>query len=241
MRNLAGGRMPPLTRTALLAGLAAFLLALIVFKPGSPSLPKATPASSTAMLLSSDDPLAQRTLLLDESLAFLPPSPSLSSVGSDYQVRPEDSPFPFIPPRLRFEPGRTADLPLESDFSRISDPLDAVNIKNGDITSTFGSTKAPLSTIKSRSFRCVVSPIDSLSKPVITLEVGEIPNFNLKSNQFGMLKAIIGVDSLGLLGRPTLIQTSGDAGSDRAIMEWLAARQWVGQVGPGVYQVLVGP
>jgi hypothetical protein len=233
--------MPPLTRTALLAGLAAFLLSMVLFKPGAVRQPVPVKADGGVVLLSADDPLAIRTTLLDESLAFLPSSPASQSASGGYQLRPEDSPFPGFGPVLRFEPGKRPELPFDNDFSKITAPPDAINVLNGDILSTFSSTIAPLDALKPRSFICRVSSNTNQEFKPITIEVVDNPILKSSKAVFSEINMLIGVDSLGLLGRPTLIRTSGDKILDQAVLGWVGSYPWDGKIPPGVYQISVGP
>lgn len=241
MRNLAGGRMPPLTRTALLSGLAAFLLSLVVFKPVAPSHGRPPAAGTKAVLLSSDDPVALRAQLLDESLVFLPSSSAPLSPSGGYQVTPEGTPFSAFPPRLRFEPNRRPDLPFESNFSKFIAPLDAVNPTNGELLSTFSSTKVPLSSFKPRSLHCVITPAGFNQGGPITIEVGETPIFKPFKDGLYVFKAFVGVDYLGLLGKPTIITSSGDSKLDQAVLDWIGRQDWEGKLVPGLYQFWLGP
>lgn len=241
MRNLAGGRIPPLTRTALLCGLAAFILALLLFRPEAPSHGKAPAAKDVATLLSTEDPLTQRTLLLDESLVFLPPSGSTQSSPGGHQFSLEGTPFSGFPPQLRFDPGRRPDLPFETDFSKNIAPLDVINPSKGDPFLTFSSTKVKSDLIRSRPFRCVIKSLEDPKQPSIIIEVGDFPKVNLFKDGFNGLKAIIGVDSLGLLGRPTVIMSSGDMNLDRSFLDWFSGQSWEGRLLPGVFEISVGP
>lgn len=241
MRNLAGGRMPPLTRTALLSGLAAFLLSLVLFKPVAPIHARAPSAGSGAVLLSAEDPLVQRAHLLDESLVFLPSSREPLSPSGGYQITPEGTPFSSFPPRLRFEPNRRPDLPVESNFAKFTAPLDGLNPINGDFFSTFSSTSAPLSSLKSRSVHCLVAPVGFSQGSSIIMEVGDNPIFKTFKDELIELKAYIGVDSLGLVGKPTLITSSGDLKLDQAALDWIGRQEWQGKLPPGLYQIWLGP
>lgn len=233
--------MPPLTRTALLSGLAAFLLSLVVFKPIAPTRGRAPSARVGTVLLSAEDPLAQRAQLLDESLVFLPSSSTPLSPSGGYQVSAEGTPFSGFPPRLRFEPNRSPDLPVESSFSKFSAPLDGVNPINGDPFMTFSSTSAPLKSIKPRSVYCAVSPVRSVQNTILIIEVGENPIFKPFKSGFHGLKAYMGVDSLGLLGKPTIQMSSGDSKLDQASLDWIGRQDWEGKLAPGVYLISLGP
>ncbi len=233
--------MPPLTRTALLSSLTAFILALILFRPGAPSHGRAPQAAAVAQLLPLEDPLAQRTLLLDESLAFLPQFGSLVTAGGEFRSDVDGAPFSPFPPRLRFELGRNPDLPLETDFSKFSSPQESFKPEKGDLLRTFSSTKAPLSSIKPRSFRCEVTPLGEVSPKPFFLEMVDFPNIYRPKSDLFEFKAIMGVDSLGIIGKPTIITPSGDASWDSAAVSWICAQSWEGKLPPGVFQISVGP
>lgn len=241
MRNLAGGRMPPLTRTALLSGLATFLLSLVLFKPVAPTHGRAPSAGAKAVLLADDDPLTQRAQLLDESLVFLPSSSIPLSPSGGYQVSPEGTPFSGFAPRLRFEPNRSPDLPVESNFAKFTAPLEGVNPANGDLFSTFSTTRAPLSSIKPRSFYCMINPAGFGTGSTFNIEVGENPIFKPFRDGLYTFKAFMGVDSLGLLGKPTILVSSGDSKLDQAALDWIGRQDWGGKLSPGLYQICLGP
>ena len=241
MRSLAGGRLPPLTRTALLSGLGAFLLSLIAFKPVAPTHDRAPSAGITAVLLSTEDPLAQRAELLDESLVFLPSTGESLSTKGGYQLSPEGTPFQGFPPRLRFEPNRRPDLPVESSFSKLTAPLDGLNPSNGDFFGTFSSKKAPLESVKPRSLHCLITPAGFGQGSTISIEVVDFPILNPSRDGIFYLKAFFGVDSLGLLGKPTIQVSSGDLRIDHAAVDWIGQQDWQAKLPPGLYQICIGP
>ena len=71
IRNLTGGRLPPLTRTALLCGLTVFIAALVFFSPGAGGRPAARPLTQGVRLVSPGDARTESVVLLDSSAGHL--------------------------------------------------------------------------------------------------------------------------------------------------------------------------
>ncbi len=241
MRNLGGGRVPPLTRTALLSGLGVFLLALLLFKPGSAARSQAPLSASQTLLLAPENPLVQRIILLDESTAYLPSFAGGRHNASEIPIRPEDTPFPFFSPTIRFVPGGRADLLPETDFTKTFEPLDSINLTSGEPFQGFGTTKPPVERISMRSFSCFLVPMDSPDGKKINIEVGDFPKINAKKAFKNDFIGYLGVDSLGILGKPGVIRSTGDALLDQEVLAWISRQPWGGKIAPGVYQVWVGP
>jgi hypothetical protein len=59
VRNVAGGRLPPATRFAVLCGFGVFVVGLLIFKPVSGGAPAAKPLTAGAVLLPPGNALAE--------------------------------------------------------------------------------------------------------------------------------------------------------------------------------------
>ena len=86
-RNLTGGRLPPLTRTALLCGLVVFLLTLVVFRPGAGGEAPAQPLSNGVRLVAPGDARTESVVLLDTSAVYFPGKSSLGGAGRGIRER----------------------------------------------------------------------------------------------------------------------------------------------------------
>ena len=68
-----------------------------------------------------------------------------------------------------------------------------------------------------------------------------MPIFKPFKDGLFVFKAFVGVDYLGLLGKPTILTSSGDSKLDQAVLDWIGRQEWEGKLAPGLYQFWIGP
>jgi hypothetical protein len=250
-RNLTGGRIPPLTRTALLSGLVVFLLALLVFKPGAGGGASAQPVSDGVILVPPGDPRTESVVLLDTSAVYFPGKSGMGGVGHAEVGQPEDAPFAKTAPVLQFDP----DKPLGKD-STLQVPRQSPPVANKAIPL---SEAAPFTGFGSQGFRgpgivpraafFEIYQNNGSIKPIL---FGNITHFNDKSVKNGVydvkkdpfkssFEVILSVDSFGKAPLGSVIKLSGSTALDDAIRGWAAGIDWARQLPPGAYRLVVGP
>ena len=106
IRNLTGGRVPPLTRTALLCGLGLFLLAVLFVRPEAGGSAPAPALGNGVRLVPPGDARTESVVLLDSSAVFFPSRSAFSTDGRGEAGQPEDAPFPRTAPVLQFDPAK---------------------------------------------------------------------------------------------------------------------------------------
>ena len=250
IRDLAGGRVPPLTRTALIAGLAVFLAALVLVRPTDGGLPPAEPLRGGVRWVAPDHAPTEGVLLLDPSVAYLPGrliNPvDLPSAGP----RPsEETPFPRLNRQLAHDPQKTTEPPLKLVDPSYPAPAGASRLASGEPFVTFGRANLPQSGLPPRVGVFEVYPIGGASKPSISGILPHLEGLNIKNSDKNVNKsplwdsyeAIIGVDSLGQAGRPAVTRSSGDEEVDRALGRWAAGVPWARHLVPGSYRLVVSP
>lgn len=250
IRDLAGGRVPPLTRTALIAGLAVFLAALVLVRPTDGGLPPAETLRGGVRWVAPDHAPTEGVLLLDPSVAYLPGrlihSVDLPSAGP----RPsEETPFPRLDRRLAHDPLKTTEAPL-----KLADPVSPAPAKASPLAATdpfvtFGRANLTQSGLPPRVGVFEVYPIGGAAKPSISGILPHLDAINIKNSDkndkeaplWEKYEAIIGVDALGQAGWPAVSRSSGDAGVDQALARWAAGVPWARHLAPGTYRLVVSP
>ena len=250
IRDLAGGRVPPLTRTALIAGLAVFLAALVLVRPTDGGLPKAEPLRGGVRWVAADHAPTEGVLLLDPSVAYLP-----GRLINPVDLRPagprpsEETPFARLDRRLGHDPQKTAAAPIKLADPSSPSPANSSSLAAAEPFTTFGRANLTQSGASPRVGVFEVYPVSGAKKPSIT---GILPHFesfssnNKKNNNnlaplWGSYEAIVGVDSLGQAGLPAMSRSSGDAGVDQALGRWAASVPWARHLAPGTYRLVVSP
>jgi hypothetical protein len=250
-RNLTGGRIPPLTRTALLAGLGLFLLALLVFKPGAGGNAPAQPLANGVRLVAPGDARTESVVLLDTSAVYFPAKSTLGGVGRAEVGQPEDAPFAKSSPVLQFDPSRPIGKESTLQVPRLEAPLPAkaVPLSEAAPFTTFGTRSLTGEGLPARAAFFEIYPISGSSKPIIS---GKITHFNdkngvkddliSKNNPFNsVFEVILSVDSLGKAPLGGEVRHSGSPSLDEAIRRWASGSDWAGQLPPGAYRLIVGP
>jgi len=249
VRNVAGGRLPPATRFAVLCGFGVFVVGLLVFKPVAGGAPAALPLTSGTVLLPPGNALAETQALLDPSAAYLPAGFSKSPLAAVDDVQVEDSPLAGFDPILRFAPGKPVDLTLESEKPVAAVPHAAIPLSQWEPFSTLGSANLTQGAIPPRSFFCDVSDLGGSRKSILK---GKIGNIIINSDKNGAksdkdapilstLELIIGVDSMGLQAPAQIVRSSGNSGVDAAVVTWSTQVPWAKRLPPGSYRLTVGP
>lgn len=250
-RNLTGGRLPPLTRTALLAGLGLFLLTLLVFQPGAGGNAPAQPLTNGVRLVPPGDARTESVVLLDSSAVYFPAKSALAGGGRTEVGQPEDAPFAKSKPVLQFDPAKPLgrDSTLQVPRHDTPAPAKAVLLAEAAPFTTFGTKGYDGEGLPSRAAFFEVYAIGGGVNPVIS---GKIPHFNdkngikdtflTKNNPFGStFEVILSIDSLGKAPLGSEVRHSGSKTLDEAIRRWAHGVDWAGQLPPGAYRLIVGP
>lgn len=251
IRNLAGGRLPPLTRTALLCGLAAFVGAWIFFSPGAGGRPAARPLTQGVRLVPPGDARTESVVLLDSSAVYLPsPAKPARSVRGEVG-QPEDTPFAAAAPILQFDPAKPLgkDSTLQVPRHVPPAPAKAIPLIEQEPLTTFGSKGFREVKLEPRAGFFEVFTMEGGNKPIIN---GKVTHFNDKNGlkmsfhdkntpTGGVFEVILSVDSLGQAPLGAILRPSGSRIMDDAVRGWAASIPWGQRLPPGVYRLVVGP
>lgn len=255
IRDLAGGRMPSITRTALASGLVVFLLTILVFHPQAGGEKPATPLPAPVLLIPPGDTRMESLVLLDSSVAYLPARLPRARVGQGEAGQPMEAPFAPFSPTLLVDPGKydviqmNDRLPLEAAKASVPTPFQAIPLSRWEPYATLGMKTLKNLEIPPRTPFYEIYPISGSVKPilngkinhqgVIFREINEKPSNN--SLVDGKIEIHLGVDSMGLCAPGAMIKSSGDADLDRAVLRWVSGVDWARQLPPGYYRLRVGP
>jgi hypothetical protein len=250
-RNLAGGRLPPLTRTALLCGLSVFIAALVFFSPGAGGRPAARPLTQGVRLVSPGDARTESVVLLDSSAVYLPSPAKSSKAGRGEVGQPEDAPFAASPPILQFDPAKPLGKDSMLQVPRHTAPtaVQAIPLVAQEPLTTFGSAGFRDVKLEPRTAFFEVLPIQGGNNSVIS---GKIEHFDIKKDNnsvindknaplSGYFEVILSVDSLGQAPLGAVLRYSGSKAQDEAVQRWAASVEWAKRLPPGVYRLIVGP
>lgn len=250
-RNLTGGRIPPLTRTALLCGLGLFLLTLLVFKPGAGGNDPAQPLTNGVRLVAPGDARTESVVLLDTSAVYFPSKSALGGAGRSEVGQPEDAPFAKSAPVLQFDPSRPLGKESTLQVPRQVAPLPAKAVPLSEVApfATFGSQGFAGEGLTPRAAFFEVYQLSGAKNPIIS---GKITHFNDKnglkdekiSNKAPFVsnfEVILSVDSFGKAPLGSEVRLSGSKTLDDAIRRWASGVDWVGRLPPGAYRLIVGP
>ena len=250
-RNLTGGRIPPLTRTALLSGLGLFLLTLLVFKPGAGGNDPAQPLTNGVRLVAPGDARTESVVLLDTSAVYFPSKPAMGGAGRSEVGQPEDAPFAKSAPVLQFDPSRPLgkESTLQVPRRETPPPAKAIPLAEAAPFTTFGTRSYSGEGITARAAFFEVYPVSGSSKPIIS---GNINHFNSKNGIKDDLisknapfksiyEVILSVDSFGKAPLGSEVRLSGTKALDEDIRRWASGADWAGQLPPGAYRLIVGP
>jgi hypothetical protein len=206
-RNLAGGRLPPLTRTALLCGFSAFVGALVFFSPGAGGRPAARPLTQGVRLVPPGDVRTESVVLLDSSSVYLPAPSKAAKAGRGEVGQPEDTPFAKAAPILQFDPAKPLgqDSTLQVPRQTIPTAAQAIPLAAQEPLTTFGSKGFRDFKIEPRAAFFEVFPMEGGYKSIIS---GKMPHFiDNNKNSYAILdknapiggsfEVILSVDSLG--------------------------------------------
>lgn len=251
VRNLTGGRIPPLTRNALLCGLGLFLLTLLVFQPGAGGVQPAQPLANGVRLVAPGDARTESVILLDTSAVYFPAKSALGGAGRSEVGQPEDAPFARSAPVLQFDPSRPLgkESTLQVPRHEAPAPAKAVPLAEAAPFTTFGTKGFAGGGLSPRVAFYEVYPIDGANNPVLS---GKITHFNniigVKDELLSMnapfksnYEVILSIDSFGKAPLGSEVRLSGSKPLDEAIRRWAAGTEWAGRLPPGVYRLIVGP
>ena len=250
-RNLTGGRIPPLTRTALLSGLILFLLTLLIFQPGAGGNIPAQPLTSGVRLVPPGDARTESVVLLDSSAVYFPVQSAFARAGRTEVGQPEDAPFAKPSPVLQFDPAKPLgkDSTLQVPRRDAPEPAKAVLLIEADPFTTFGSKGYRGEGLASQAAFFKIYSFSGGINPIIS---GKITHFNdkngkkddlfTKNNPFNStFEVVLSVDSFGKAPLGSEVRHSGSKLLDEAIRRWAADVDWAGQLPPGAYRLIVGP
>ena len=250
-RNLTGGRIPPLTRTALLCGLGLFLLTLLVFKPGAGGNVPAQPLVNGVRLVAPGDAQTESVVLLDTSAVYFPSKSALSGVGGSEVGQPEDAPFAKSAPVLQFDPSRPLgkESTLQVPRRETPPPAKAIPLTESAPFTTFGSQGYVGGGLPARVAFFEVHPFSGGTKPILS---GKITHFidknGVKDDNIlvnapfkSSYEVILSVDSFGKAPLGSEVRLSGSRPLDEAIRRWASGIDWAGRLPPGAYRLIVGP
>jgi len=250
-RNLAGGRLPPLTRTALLCGFSAFVGALVFFSPGAGGRPAARPLAQGIRLVPPGDVRTESVVLLDSSAVYLP-APSKSAKSGRGEVgQPEDTPFAKATPILQFDPAKPLgeDSTLQVPRQTIPAAAQAIPLAAQEPLTTFGSKGFRDLKIEPRAAFFEVFSMEGGYKSLINGKIAHFDDKNKTSEvRFdknaplgGNFEVILSVDSLGQAPLGAVLRHSGSKALDDAVRRWAGTIPWGQRLPPGVYRLVVGP
>ncbi len=250
-RNLTGGRIPPLTRTALLCGLGLFLLTLLIFKPGAGGNEPAWPLSDGVRLVAPGDARTESVVLLDTSAVYFPGKSTVGGGARAEVGQPEDAPFPRVASVLQFDPAKPLGRDSTLQVPRQSAPLPAkaVPLSEAEPFSGFGFQGFKGEGVAPRMAFFQVYPIGGSKNPILN---GKIDHLSFKNELNGdkndlnapfnsVFEVILSVDSLGKAPLGGKVRLSGSKSLDEAIQRWAQNVDWSKQLSPGVYRLIVGP
>jgi hypothetical protein len=250
-RNLTGGRIPPLTRTALVCGLGLFLLTLLVFKPGAGGEAPAPALTNGVRLVAPGDARTESVVLLDTSAVYFPGKSAMGGAGKSEVGQPEDAPFAKSAPALQFDPAKplSKDSTLQVPRQITPSPAKAVNLAESDPFVTFGAQGFKGAAIKSRAAFFEIYPFSGAKKPILSGEITHFSDLNGKNVAINKIhppfdsvfEVILSVDSLGKTPLGATVRHSGSKSLDESIRLWAAGMDWAGRIPPGVYRLVVGP
>ncbi len=244
-RNLTGGRLPPLTRTALLAGLSLFVLTLLVFRPTAGGVSPAPALAGGVYLVPPGDARTESFVLLDTSVVFFPSRSSLGGGGQGEIGQPEDTPFAKSEPVLQLDPLKTPASALRTPEPIVPRVASAIPLSQSEPFTTFGAQRINSQSVPARVAYFEVYPSGGALKPILygkITHLGVDNSIKTKNNSFKSISMIIlGVDSLGKATLGSLLHSSGDLTLDKMILGWAAGVNWSGQLTPGSYRLQVGP
>jgi hypothetical protein len=250
-RNLAGGRLPPLTRTALLCGFSAFVGALVFFSPGAGGRPAARPLAQGIRLVPPGDVRTESVVLLDSSAVYLP-APSKSAKSGRGEVgQPEDTPFAKATPILQFDPAKPLgeDSTLQVPRQTIPAAAQAIPLAAQEPLTTFGSKGFRDLKIEPRAAFFEVFSMEGGYKSLINGKIAHFYDKNKTSEVSfdknaplgGNFEVILSVDSLGQAPLGAVLRHSGSKALDDAVRRWAGMIPWGQRLPPGVYRLVVGP
>ncbi len=250
-RNLAGGRLPPLTRTALLCGLSAFVGALVFFSPGAGGRPAARPLTQGVRLVPPGDVRTESVVLLDSSAVYLPAPSKVAKSGRGEVGQPEDTPFAKATPILQFDPAKPLgeDSTLQVPRQTIPAAAQAIPLAAQEPLTTFGSKGFRDLKIEPRAAFFEVFTMEGGYKSVINGKIAHFDDKNKSSDVSfdknaplgGNFEVILSVDSLGQAPLGAVLRHSGSKALDDAVRRWAGSIPWGQRLPPGVYRLVVGP
>lgn len=242
---LASGRLPPLTRVALLAGLGALLALVVLFKPVHSAPPRAVITPAFTQVLDSHSAWAERAAL-QEGGAWLLALPSESARPADV-AQPDASPFTAYGPELAQEPGKPLSLAGSGQRTPWKNLDAAFPWQDGNPYLTLGQRTEYDPRLSPRIIKLVV--YSDSNEIVFSRE------FRANDEAINSIKSLIkndlrlsmpvefrlGLDNFGVQSSPYLLRSSGNSALDQAVGDWARNLPWARWLRPGSYRVVIGP
>ena len=251
IRNLTGGRVPPLTRTALLCGLGLFLLAVLFVRPEAGGSAPAPALGNGVRLVPPGDARTESVVLLDSSAVFFPSRSAFSTDGRGEAGQPEDAPFPRTAPVLQFDPAKplAKESVMQIPRNTTPKPHQAVPLSSIEPFTTFGSAGFKQADLDSRAAFFEVYPLSGANRPILNGKITHFKDKNglkdeLLTNKApfsSIFEGILSIDSLGVSPWSGEVRHSGSKPLDEAIRRWVLETDWGKQLPPGSYRLIVGP
>lgn len=184
--------------------------------------------------------LNESALLSDSEPLFLPTkwnasqSPVFATMAAS-----QASPFDAFSPEIKM--GTTeAGIMFDTDVVVPQDPIEGLALNPGSVFSSFGQD-VPLDVgnraqgIKINAHNYITGKKEfSETLPGDGLEV-ELPG------EWQFVEFRVSVDSVGHVGRPVLVEGTGDESFDRALSDYLHSAGVISRLQPGYYRILLGP
>lgn len=251
IRGLASGRLPPLTRTALLAAALVSVLAVVLFEPQAGSAPPALALQHGVRLVPPGDSRTESVVLLDTSAVYFPSKSSLGGAGQGRIGQPEDTPFSPPTAMLQLNPSKQAesDSSLQVPRQTVPQAVTAIPLTATEPLTTFGGKGYTGSGMEPRLAYFKVIPVSGSNKAILSGNITQFsdkkdlkPNLNHINHPFiTEFIAILGVDSFGKGPIGAIQQSSGSPALDDSIRRWAGQIDWGGRLPSGVYLLSVGP
>lgn len=241
---LASGRLTPLSRSALAAGVALFLATILLVRPVHEAAPRLSASPASVLVLASGSPLQDRAALLEGSNLFMPLSLD-ENRGVDV-AQPDASPFTAFGPELRHDPAKPLALPTSDSTIRWTNLDEAFPLREDRPYQTLGH-KIARPAPGARILR--IDVFSDINENVFSKDVraGDPQIINHKAFYTSGLSVSnpaefrLGIDSMGLQSKPYMLTSSGDVAQDQFLTDWVRGLPWVLWLKPGSYRVVVGP
>lgn len=242
--TLASGRLPPLSRLALVLGLGLFAGLVLLVQPVHRASPALVASRASVRALEPGSPWVERAELEEGSAVFIPAR--RDDIILTDAAQPDAAPFSSFGPEYRHDPAKPLALGSSLPPTRWKTLEQAFPFHDDRPFATLGE-KPPRQTPKARVLQ--VQVFSDINENVIERDVSGTNerDLKLKSLSNSVLRVNspveirVGIDAMGLQARPYLIRSSGANDWDQAVCSWARTVPWTTWLKPGSYRVVVGP